>query len=194
VTGGKDFPGFERIYVLDDPMRPRFFGAVSDPIGDFPTENAVVRADVLPPSPVRFAWYTGGEVPEDFVWAASLPLLVSDAVVAVLNREGFVGWSTYEVDLYGKTGERIPGYRGFSVSGRCGPSDKDMSRAQKQLGREGVAVQLGLLFDPGTWGGSDIFLSAMPRSWLIHVTEDVKKALRSAKFKNVDFEPLLHPA
>ena len=154
---------------------------------------AILRGEIRPPKPLVFEYMKGasGSTPRDFVSTSLVsPRLISDRVVSVLRD--FSGWSTFPVEVYGKKGERIPGYHGLVVTGRCGPIDDSRSRPvveppARPQGRP-TRMWIGLYFDPRTWDGSDLFL---PEGWAsIFVTEAVKKALEKAKITNVMFTRL----
>ena len=183
---------FDRLYEMDTVdkrtalhVRPR----EPDEIDDV----ALLRGEIRPRSPLVFEYFKGasGSTAYDFVSTSLVSLrLISDRVVSVLRD--FSGWSTFPVEIYGKKGERIPGYHGLVVTGRCGPIDDSRSRPAirppaRPQGRP-TRMWIGLYFDPKTWDGSDLFL---PGDWAsIFVTEAVKKALEKAKITNVMFTPL----
>jgi hypothetical protein len=48
---------------------------------------------------------------------------------------------------------------------------------------------MGLLFDPASWDGSDLFMPAGKNSWKF-VVQEVKEAFEKAKVRNIDFTPL----
>lgn len=133
----------------------------------------------------------GGSTPYDLMGTTFPPLLlISDRVVSVLR--GFSGWTTYPVEVHGKKGERIPGYHGLAVTGRCGPIDYTQStpRVCEPPAPQGRRSRqwFGLCFDPRTWDGSDVFV---PEGTSIKVVvEAVKQALEKAKITNADFIPL----
>ncbi|MCO6436247.1 MAG: hypothetical protein J5J06_04075 [Phycisphaerae bacterium] len=116
----------------------------------------------------------------------------------MFDEQGFTGWSTYEVKVFGKTDE-ITGYKGLSVLGRCGPTDDSKARLvwvepnPEHMGMPGLPVtavqqKFGLYFDPDTWDGCDFFLPE-GSAW-IFVTERVAKALKKARATNVSLTPL----
>jgi hypothetical protein len=133
----------------------------------------------------------GRSTPADIIWTGSaVPVLVSDRVVSILDREGFEGWTTYQVALSGKLGEPIEGYRGLVVHGRCGEIENQRSIKFDKIMPGGVFPWWrGLYFDPATWDGSAFFMPAGNVGW-IFVVEAVKLAFEKAKVKNVVFTPL----
>jgi hypothetical protein len=77
----------------------------------------------------------------------------------------------------------IEGYQGLSALGRCGPVHHDAALLQPMApGGEPVEGWRGLLFDPETWDGSDIF-SPEGTAHLI-VSQSVKHALEEAQASN----------
>lgn len=102
------------------------------------------------------------------------------------------GWTTYPVEVYGRRGEPLPGYHGFTVTG--GECRRDRSRSQvitKQTvpGGKPFEVYKGLYFFEEDWDRSDIFI--VRRYGGIVVTEKVYKILKRAKVTNVKLTPLL---
>jgi hypothetical protein len=105
----------------------------------------------------------GGSTPYDLMGTTFPPLLlISDRVVSVLRE--FSGWTTYPVEVHGKKGERIPGYHGLAVTGRCGSLDYTQSTPRVcepdtpyvRRTREWFGVR----FDKKTWDGAT---SSCPR-------------------------------
>jgi hypothetical protein len=121
-------------------------------------------------APGRFE-YDEGSSARGIVGTTYPPLkLVSDGVIGALT--GFTGWTTYPVELYGRDGARVPGYHGFGVTGRAGPIDD--------------ALGPGYLFAPGSWDGSDVFVTG--DGALTMVAQPVRDALLAAGVKNVRLE------
>lgn len=133
----------------------------------------------------------GRSKPSDFIYTTSAhPTLISDRVLGILKREGFTGWRTYPIRLFGKNGARISGYHGLAIHGRCGPLDDSRSVKRDTVYPGGVFPEwYGLFFDPTTWDGSDLFMTSSPQTWLF-VVEAVKRAFEKAKVTNVKFTPL----
>ena len=120
------FPGFDRIYVLRDPLTNRPFRG--EMMGTTIDEDRVLtRGELKLERPVIVRHAMGGP-PKDFIWTTSLfPKIVSQRVVDVLHSNRFTGWTTYPVEVYAKDGQRIEGYAGLAIVGRCGPLDKTPS-------------------------------------------------------------------
>jgi hypothetical protein len=177
---------YGRFYVLgEDFIR----GALRvQPVGNLRSPHELTRAERKPRRPVRFR-HDEGSRPKDLIGATWASLcLVSDRVIAAL--EGFSGWTTYAVEISGRDGDEVSGYQGLAISGRCGPIDNSLT--PKQLlppavpGGEAVEGRIGMLFEHGTWDGSDLFCTE-PGS-AVHMTEPVRDALVAAKVTNVDLE------
>lgn len=136
-------------------------------------------------------WGMGAKAPTDVIWTGiAAPLLISDRLVELLGTLGARGWSTYKVHLSGKSGERIAGYSGLSVHGRCGSIDSQRSVTFDKIMPGGVfRWWRGLYFDPATWDGSHLFMPSGRAGW-IFVVDEVREALEKAKVKNVDFRRL----
>lgn len=169
------------------------YGALHvNPRDDIADPYALMRAEALPSEPVVFEYSCGGK-PRDIIGTGHAVLeLFSDRAIGILRNEGFTGWTTYPVEVYGKKDERVEGYHGFAVTGRCGPIDNSLSRqiVVPPPVPEGQPVPgwQGLYFDSETWDGSDVF--TQPSGGWIFVVECVKKALNRAKIKNLYFERL----
>jgi hypothetical protein len=120
-------------------------------------------------------------------WAS--PIILSRRLVDTLREHGFTGWRTYPVELFGKSGERITGYEGLAVTGRCGPVDESKSEHFKKQYPGGLFTKLrGYYFNPESWDGSDLF---MPSGWgAKFVVQEVKDALTEAGIDNIEFTRL----
>jgi hypothetical protein len=143
------------------------------------------RAELRPEQPVRIDWYMGRKVPEDVIWAATAPI-VSGKFIALLQENGFTGWTTYPVEVFDKAGTRVEDYSGLAVTGRCGPVDrsKSMSVLERYPART-VPKLKGYFFDPETWDGTDLFMPSAEFDARIFITVAVRDVLRRAKVKNI---------
>lgn len=189
MSSSKVFPGFSNTYVLETGSWNVFLGEISDEDDDDAVE--VRRAEKLPPKPVKVRYAMGRSKPSDFIHTTNVhPILISDRVLGILKGEGFTGWQTYPVRVFGKDGARIPGYHGLAVHGRCGPLDDSRSVKRDTVYPGGVFPEwYGLFFDPATWDGSDLFMTASDQTW-IFLVEAVKRAFEKAKVTNVKFTAL----
>jgi hypothetical protein len=185
----KPFPGFSSVYWLGSTGSNQPFHADVDMTEE--QSFALTRAEITLPYSVQARWFMGRKKPSDFIWTTlSVPRLVSERVVTVLRDAGFTGWGTYDVDLVGHDGAPIPGYCGFAAHGRCGPIDNSKSVEMPTVYPGGIfPAWHGLYFDPDTWDGSDFFMSE-DGFGAIFVVEDVRRAFRKAKVRNVYFKRL----
>lgn len=185
----KDFPGFDRIFLLGEPGNSKAFR------GDInlKTDEAfgVTRAEMRPSHPITVDWVMGRVKPVEVIRTTmGTPVIIADSVVQLLRSHGFTGWSLYDVSIRDKQGQAIPGYSGLAFTGRCGNIDHTRSAEVPRIFPAGVfPVRKGLLFDPASWDGSDLFMPAEFVGWKF-VVEEVKTAFERAKVRNVAFTPL----
>lgn len=187
----RTFPGFDRTFLVGAPGNSTAFRAH---LGVATRQEAfgLTRAEMHSASPVSVEWAMGRTKPVEVIRTTfATPIVVADSVVQLLRTHGFTGWSLYEVAVCGKQGQPIPGYHGFSVTGRCGPIDWAQGIEMPRIFPAGVfPVWKGLFFDPASWDGSDFFMSMERDDGHVFVVEEVKKAFERAKIRNVEFTPL----
>jgi hypothetical protein len=185
--GDGSFPGFERIYHLDEPGGHPFRATAED----VSTRDAfgLTRGERTPKKPIVLQWYMGRRIPGDFVWTSIAVLdIVSDKVVSVLRKNFCSGWSTYPVRLYDHAGNLVTGFHGLSVHGRCGPRQPERSiPVEKDQGSGPRTVYRGLFFDESAWDGSDVFAPS-DGTGFVFVLERVRDLLLQAKVKGSRFE------
>jgi hypothetical protein len=179
---------YGRFYLLSAGLAP---GALAvEPVGKVRNPRELIRADRKPRQPVRFRREDGSR-PMDLIpttWADLC--LVSERVIAVLEEGGFSGWTTFPVEITGRGGKEVPGYHGLAITGRCGAIDNSLT--PKQLvppdvpEGEPVEGRIGVLFEHGSWDGSDLFCTH--KGTFLFVTEAGKDALGRAKLSNVALE------
>jgi hypothetical protein len=186
----RDFPGFEHIYLLHDPLSKRpMRGEIDQKIDTF----AVTRGDAEVSAPVQVSWYMGGGMPSDFVWTGNVgALIVHRRVVQLMREQGFTGWRSYVVSVIGKGGDYHPEYEGLVILGRC--NSADLSRSVVVLSEYPAGWLphfLGYYFDEASWDGTDLFMEtpdALGKTTAhVFVTERVRLAFEKAKVKNVRF-------
>jgi hypothetical protein len=133
----------------------------------------------------------GDPQPCDAIWTTlAVPLLVSSRVTEVLEARGFKGWTVFPIELAGSKGQRIAGFHGLSIPGRCGAIENERSiRVAKRYPAGVFPVWKGLYFDPETWDGSDIFMPQGNVGW-VFVVKEVRDALDSAKVGNIAWTPV----
>jgi hypothetical protein len=102
-------------------------------------------------------------------------LLASPAFFDVLERERFTGWGSYPVAIQGPQGPIAAGYRGLSVSGRCG--EPDLAAGAPIPDRPDY--RRGYVIAESSWDGSDIFQAETGEGPF--VTPAVRDALRASK-------------
>jgi hypothetical protein len=149
------------------------------------------RGQRHPIRPLRLEWAEGSRLMDYTGTTATLPEVVSQRFVDVLRENGVTGWSTFPIELHGKSGELIEGYHGLAVTGRCGPLQLDRSLSMirpAKSGRGTVEVKVGLFFDASTWDGNDMFVPE--DTAFVFVVGKVKRLLEKAKISNVTFTPL----
>jgi len=182
------FPGFSRIYALEERGDSRAFRASLELTHE--DALALLRGEAKRQAPIRGRWAMGASKPKDVVWTTlALPMLVSERVVGALREGHFSGWDIVPVELRGKSGELLPTYYYLCIRGHCGRIDSNRSQKIDKIYPGGVfPVWKGLYFDAATWDGSDVFTAS--GSGFKFVVEAVKDALKTAKVKNVLLTPL----
>ena len=94
-----------------------------------------------------------------FLSASLGPFLISADFKAELEKHGITGWKTFPIRLLDKKGVEMPGYEGFSITGRCGPRDRSKATLVEKENRYGkFYYHKGVFLDLNTWDGSDIFI------------------------------------
>jgi len=92
--------------------------------------------------------------------------LISDRMKKILEENKLTGWNPIYVKLFDIKNNEIPGYYGFSISGRCGPVDYHKCEIiERRYVENGPLVKeyIGLPIGLEEWDGSDFFL---PKGWL----------------------------
>jgi hypothetical protein len=183
------FPGFNRCFWFTEPGLHRGFRA--DVELSVKAAFSITRKECSSNNVVIARWQMGATSPSDVIWTSiAAPLLVSDRVVEILRKLGATGWSTYGVALVGKRGERIGGFHGLAVHGRCGPIDNSKSvEVQRQFPGGLMSMWRGLYFEPSTWDGSHLFMPAGKGGW-IFVVNEIRVALEKARIKHIKFMSL----
>jgi hypothetical protein len=185
----KEFPGFDKIFYLGESGSTRAYRGDIDLTGD--ETFGLTRAEMQPSHPITVEWAMGSAKPGDVIWTTmAVVVIVSDTVVQLLRSHGFTGWSLYDVSVRDKQGQLIPGYSGLAITGRCGKIDYTRTVVVPRVYPAGIfPIGKGLLFDPESWDGSDLFMPADKVGYKFMV-DRVKKALERAKIRNVSFTPL----
>ena len=112
--------------------------------------------------------------------------LISDRMRDLLIDNNITGWKCYEIEMYDKKGNIVPGYNGFSVTGRCNDMVKiDYENIIKDNKRD-YYVAKGATFDIEKWDGSDIFDAG---GWRI-ITKKVYELFKKHKITAIDMTRL----
>jgi hypothetical protein len=187
-SASRTFPGFARLYALEEPGASRAFRASLELTHE--DALALLKGEATRTASISGRWAMGASQPGDIVWTTlALPVLLGERVVAVLRKRGFTGWDVVPVDLRGKNGEPLPTYYYLCIRGHCGPIDKSRSTKVDKIYPGGVfPIWKGLYFDETTWDGSDFFVAA--GAGFKFIAEEVKLAFQNAKVKNALLTPL----
>lgn len=153
----------------------------------------LLRGEDYSQHPIVFEPRMGG-VPRDFILTGYASLfLISPRVIDLLHKNEVTGWSTYPVEVTGKTGEPLNGYAGLSITGRCGPPDKPNVRKPwhdpPRWSENPYEWMRRPYFDPSTWDGSDMFVPT--GTGHIILVDRVVTLLKRAKVTNARFELLM---
>jgi len=187
------FPGFDRVYLLQDPLstsayRGRFDTSI-DPL-------AITRGEVTPETPILIRWDMGGESPSDIVWTTSAhPLIAHRRVLDLFCEKNLTGWRSYPVQVLDKLGTVHDDYAGLQIVGRCGVVDLSRSTVALKHYPGGWFPQLvGYFFDENSWDGSALFMHVPDRNGRVsaHIlmTEPVREILSKAQIRNVGYQRL----
>jgi hypothetical protein len=182
------FPGFDAIYVVDDPFDNKAFrGKLKVSVDE---AFALTRGEWIPPNPVVVQRAMGRAL-KDIIWCTvAAPVLLSRRVSELFRSAGFTGWSTYPVILHLDDGTTTSDYSGLAVTGRCGPIDSSRSQIVGKQYPAGIfPILKGLYFDPQSWDGSDFFMTS-EKTGFIFVVDEVKKCLDDARIRNIHLTPL----
>jgi hypothetical protein len=148
----------------------------------------LVNGELRPDDAIVFRYHIGATAMDLVGTTYSSRVLLSDRIIAALNAANLRGFLAYPCHIFGKDGNEIAGYRGFSVTGRCGPPDDSQLDNSKELQGNQFAKVKGLYFDPKTWDGSDIFLVQNTRH--ICVTQAVYDTVQALNPSNIRFTAL----
>lgn len=158
------------------------------PIGRFDA-YPILRGQAKPNTPPAFE-VAGGDRVVDLVGTGYAGVyLISPAFRDLLTANAFTGWDTVEAILEGDTSNVLTGFRLLTVTGRAGPiEDSRSQRAILRAPSDGSSQSgwRGLLFDPETWDGSDLFLPLNTAH--IIARANVREAIMATRLSNVAFE------
>ena len=185
---------FNALFEISDPLGTRAFrGKWAASMDD---AFAFSRRERVPEAPVPVSWSMGTGTPSDIIWTGMVaPVILHERVLEVFAEAQVTGWCTYDVEVRDKKGQKVEGYYGLAVTGRCGARDLEKSEIILQEYPGGWAPEFkGHFFDPESWDGSDLFMEtpdpAEPASSFRFATEKFVKVLKRAKVSNLRFTPL----
>jgi hypothetical protein len=141
--------------------------------------------------PVSFIYYRG-RVLKDILGVGWISLyLISDRMKKVLEEHNLTGWKTFPIKLFGKKKEEIPGYHGFSVTGRSGGIDYSGAVVIEKEVIPGLGLwkyYKGMTVDLTKWDNTDFF---KPNEFEgIIITERAALALKNAHITNIKLTKL----
>jgi hypothetical protein len=183
-------PEFDRLFdirVVNE--RGALWVHTPDPV---PDAYALARGEWTPPGVLHYKRDAGGSKQHDMIGTThAVVTLVSERFVQALRDGGFTGWTTFPVDVKGKSGEPLD-YHGWAVTGRAGPADPALSERvvvpPSSPGGRPTEQLVGDFFHPDTWDGSDVFM--LGDSAVNVITEPVRQALDDAGVTGVSYQRL----
>ena len=112
--------------------------------------------------------------------------LISDRVKEALEANNITGYKTFPIIIYDKKGNEVPGYHGFSVTGRCDPTDWSKSEIiQKKLFEFSSVTDYYRGRHIDNWDGSDIF---SPKGTLVIIlSEKAYRLFKSLKLNSTRY-------
>jgi hypothetical protein len=189
----KNFPGFDRIYLIRDPFSKRVLRGQFEAMADC---LALTRGEANVSEKIRVSWAMGGANPSDFIWTTSAhPLIVHRRIVDLFREHSITGWSTYPVIVIDKAGHSHLDYEGLKIIGRCGPVDLSRSVIVPSEYPAGWFPHfLGHYFAEDSWDGSDIFMERVDSIGKVtarcFATEKVHRIYQKVGIENIRFECL----
>jgi hypothetical protein len=181
---------FDRLFGLYEAGEPGAFFAM--PAHQHFNAPEIAQGTQDPPSPCRFRHNCGSKLFDMMGSGFASLLLMSARAIQILRDGGFTGWRSFPVEIEGKKGQRVEGYEGLVITGRCGPVNwsrgKHVRKPPPVPRGQGYDAWVGMYFDPASWDGFDVFLPE--GTTYITVTETVKLAFERARITNCEFEPL----
>jgi hypothetical protein len=188
-------PGYDHLYLLEDPVSNVFFRAdfALNELDALPSglyemfSKSGYNLHPPPDSPPRLYHGMGRAQPSDIVWPmAAMPPFISDRVIGLLTDHNVTGWSSFPVEIIDRHGTLHRTHHRLMITATpCGPIDwlrgELIERTEVPRGR----YYRGGWFDPATWDGSDLFYS---QNWGFPlVVERVRNLFVRAKIKNIEF-------
>jgi hypothetical protein len=189
----KSFPGFDKIYELDDPLGNRPFRGRFE---HHSTGIELSRSEEGTKKTISVYWNMGSAMPSEVIWTTSVfPLIISANIIELLTDSGLSGWTTYPVRIFNKDNNECPGYSGLAITGRCGRIDLSKSVIALREFPGGFFPEFrGHFFDPASWDGSDFCMETPDKrgkfSMARIVTEEVVALFRRHRIANIRFVKL----
>lgn len=188
-------PDASTFFELFDPLATRPFRLTTQKESDWlPGKQTWLlhRGELELKEPLKLEACRGGS-PSDFLWANFVHFAcISARVAQLLTENGITGWSTYPVTIFGRKGNPVPGYSGFSVIGPMVHWDRSRSRIVDKPPPtprgQGYQAYRGIYFDESQWDGSDFFLLQDFNFTL--VTAKVARLFKRERVYNVRLTPL----
>ena len=175
-----------RFYLLSDGGSDR---ALRVQLASGSDAYSVLRGETIPPEPIILDVTSGKRVLDLIGTGHAGIYLVSPKFISVLQTSGFSGWRGLE-SVVRQSGEPIlPGYRLLTITGRSGPIEDGRSERlliPSPTAGSAVGGWRGILFDPATWDGSDLFLPANTAHTI--VLDRVRDALLRVGITGAEFE------
>lgn len=136
--------------------------------------------------PVKFKQLYGNRLDDilDTGWPGLF--LISDKMKTILNENNLTGWKTFPVQILDKQNNKILGYNGLSIIGRCGQIDFSKSEIiEKRHVPNGPLVKFykGFHIDLENWNNTDLFLSE--KNFGTIITQRTAELLKSNKLSNI---------
>lgn len=133
--------------------------------------------------PVSFHQSEGKVLREALDMRALHPILISDNLQNILADNQITGWRSYPVLVYDKKGNEIPGYNGFTVTGRGGEVKFLMDKDRIPYDNRKPFIQ----WDKSQWDGSDFFWA---KPLYLFATKRVQDVFKREKIKYLRLSPL----
>jgi hypothetical protein len=151
--------------------------------------RAIALGKRSPRTTLQFKPALGSRLEDLLTTTWIVPLLLSPRFHQLLRDHDFTGWTAHPAEVELRRGERAE-YGALAVSGRSGPIDDKRSERvvlpPAAPGGNEVPGLRGLLFDPRSWDGSDVFTPE--GSTFVLVTDRVRDAIAAAGLTNVALE------
>ena len=110
--------------------------------------------------------------------------LISDKTKTVLEEGHLTGWKTFPIKLYDENGNDIPGYHGFSITGKCSPvTYESCAIIEKRMIPNGPICKFYKGIFINDWDGSDFFTPE--GTYETFITEKSANILKKNKITNL---------